>query len=355
MNNDQQRIKLLIVDDSKLVRKTISGIFGEDDSIDVVGEAVNAEEALKLIPELEPDVITLDINMPGMDGLSALKHVMIKYRIPTLMLSSLTQEGSTPAFDSLKFGAVDFIPKTKVNSEADRKAFNARVIDKVKRASCMHIDAVRYQRLGKKEKNDGTYMQSLRCSRVAAVGASMGGYGSLLKIVPELPPDINAALLIMAYLPTAYVGAFVDYLDNNSSIVVKEAAEGMLLENSTCYIASAESYMTISEVKEGLKLHINPAPFGPEEESSINMLFYSVADLLTETALGVILGGVGKDGIEGVKEMIRVGARVIVQNPETCIEPQMPKSVIEKTQVQDILHDTQIAETIYKIVGEKRV
>ena len=129
----QAKIKLLIVDDSKLVRKTIAGIFQEDDSIDVVGEAVNAEEALRLIPELRPDVITLDINMPGMDGLSALKHVMIKYRIPTLMLSSATQEGSTPAFDSLKYGAVDFIPKININTEAEKKAFHARVIEKVRR------------------------------------------------------------------------------------------------------------------------------------------------------------------------------------------------------------------------------
>src|SRR3990172_387560 len=159
----QAKIKLLIVDDSKLVRKTIAGIFQEDDSIDVVGEAVNAEEALRLIPELQPDVITLDINMPGMDGLSALKHVMIKYRIPTLMLSSATQEGSTPAFDSLKYGAVDFIPKININTEADKKAFHARVIEKVRRAASIHIDAVRYQKLGKKDKKERTHVQSLPC------------------------------------------------------------------------------------------------------------------------------------------------------------------------------------------------
>jgi two-component system chemotaxis response regulator CheB len=156
------------------------------------------------------------------------------------------------------------------------------------------------------------------------------------------------------YIPSAYIEAFVDYLDMNSLIAVKAAEDGAYIENGTCYVASAETYMTITEGRDGLKLHINPAPFGAEEQSSINMLFYSVADLLTETAVGIILGGSGKDGIEGIKEMLRVGARVIVQSPATCMEPQMPGSVIEKTQAQEILPDVLIADTVNKFIGEVR-
>jgi two-component system chemotaxis response regulator CheB len=352
MTDSSGKIKLLIVDDSRLVRKTIANVFDNDDSVEVVGEATNGKEALTMIPALKPDVITLDIEMPEMDGLSALKHLMIKHPAPTLMLSTLTQEGSRSAFDALKYGAVDFIHKITIENEAQKHHFYSQVADKVKKAAIMKVDAIRYQRMSKKNADGQSAVYALPCKQLVALGASMGGYGSLLKILPALSPNLKAALLVIVYMPNSYIGGFVKYLNDNSAIHVKEAKNGMTIDNGVCFVASAENYLTVAEDRGVLKIHLNPAPFGVEVQCSINMLFYSISEVMGEESIGIILAGTGKDGIEGVKEMVRVGGKVIVQDTKTCIETEMPETVIAETSINLILPDTAIADAIVETVGE---
>ena len=182
--------KLLIVDDSKLIRRAVSTIFEDQDKIQVVGEAGNGREALELLPKLNPDVVTLDVNMPVMDGLTTLKHIMIKSPRPTVMLSSLTQEGASVTFDALKYGAIDFIPKpskTDGNSIGEQEL---NIIKKVKLAAEVKIESVHYIKSSPKEKSKNKPNNN-ECKGIFAIGSSEGGYGALLKIIPQIIPDLK--------------------------------------------------------------------------------------------------------------------------------------------------------------------
>jgi two-component system chemotaxis response regulator CheB len=343
---NEEKIKLLIVDDSKIVRRTIADTFRNDIGVHVVGEATSGEAALELIPKVQPDVITLDVNMPGMDGLSALKNLMITNPTPTVMISGLTQEGSNTAFESLRYGAVDFIPKPIVASKDDKKKLMMVISEKVKKAGRVKIEMARYQRLGKKKRKDKSSASMMPCMRIIGMGASMGGYGSVLKVIPSLPCDLEAAVLVIVYMPQEFIKSFVAYLDGNSHITVTEAKDNAFITNGTCYLTSAQNYMTITDDDEGIRLNVEKAPFGVEWEGSINMLLFTLADIMAERAMAVILAGSGKDGVEGAREMLRVGAEVVVQDIHTCMESEMPEEVIKEVSVKKVIPDTTIAQTI---------
>ena len=351
---NEEKVRILIVDDSRIVRKTIADTFRDDTGVDIVGEAANGEDALRLLSEVQPDVITLDVNMPGMDGLSALKNLMITNPTPTVMISGLTQEGSNTAFESLRYGAVDFIPKPVVANKNDKEKLMTIISEKVKKAGRVKIEMARYQRLVRKDKNVRSSAYVLPCTRVIGMGASMGGYGSLLKVIPTLSADLQAAVLAVVYMPQEFIKGFVAYLDDNSHILVTEAKNNTFITNGTCYIASAQNYMTLIDDEEGIKLHVNKAPFGVKWEGSINMLLFTIAELLAENSMAVILAGSGKDGVEGVKEMFRVGAEVVVQDIHTCMESEMPEAVIKETSVKNVIPDSSIAKSINKWAEQHR-
>jgi two-component system chemotaxis response regulator CheB len=180
--------KLLIEDDSKLIRRAVSNIFKDQENFRVVGEAGNGKEALELLNKLNPDVVTLDINMPVMDGLTTLKHIMIKSPRPTVMLSSLTQEGASVTFDALKYGAIDFIPKPSRSNGESLGEQEVNIIKKVKLAAEVKIESVQYIRSIPKEKSNKR-PNGNECKSIFAMGSSEGGYGALLKIIPQVIPE----------------------------------------------------------------------------------------------------------------------------------------------------------------------
>ena len=221
--------KLLIVDDSKMMRKAIRQIFEADDQIQVAGEAANGEVALEIIPQIDPDVVTMDINMPVMDGLTTLKHIMIESPKPTVMVSTLTQEGASVTFDALKFGAVDFVSKPSKLDESKLEGQEDTVARKVTLAAQVEIEAIRYIRDVPKGESSGLSGQ-VACDRFIAMGAAEGGYGALLKVVPHLRSELPAAYLAVIHAASQHVDAFSRYLDNSSSIKVKRAIDGLPLE-----------------------------------------------------------------------------------------------------------------------------
>ncbi len=336
--------KLLIVDDSKLICRAVSNIFKGQEKFRVVGEAGNGKEALELLPKLNPDVVTLDINMPVMDGLTTLKHIMIKSPRPTVMLSSLTQEGATETFDALKYGAIDFIPKPSRTNGDSIGEQELNIVKKIKLAAEVEIESVQYIRSIPKEKSDKR-PDGIECKGLIAMGASEGGYGALLKIIPQIIPGLPAALLVVIYADPKHVDAFAGYLDSHSFVKVRRAKEGEEIKGGVCYLCSGEEYVTVHSSDNKYNLQISPSPFA-ERRGSINMLMFSVADVMGMCAAGVILSGSGEDGAEGLAEIIRAGGTAIVQVPKTCLYKEMARTAMDRCEADLVISDVKIASAI---------
>lgn len=336
--------KLLIVDDSKLIRRAVSNIFKAQDNFQVVGEAGNGKEALDMLAGLNPDVVTLDINMPVMDGLTTLKHIMIKSPRPTVMLSSLTQEGATETFDALKYGAIDFIPKPSRTNGDSIGEQELNIVKKIKLAAEVEIKSVQYIRSIPKEKSDKR-PDGIECKSLIAMGASEGGYGALLKIIPQIIPGLPAALLVVIYADPKHVDAFAGYLDSHSFVKVRRAKEGEEIKGGVCYLCSGEEYVTVHSSDNKYNLQISPSPFA-ERRGSINMLMFSVAEAMGMRAAGVILSGSGEDGAEGLAEIIRAGGTAIVQVPKTCLYKEMARTAMDRCEADLVISDVKIASAI---------
>jgi len=339
----QKPIETLIVDDSRLIRTVIRKILESDPGIKVTGEAANGREALEMIPELKPEVITLDINMPRLDGISTLKHIMIKHPTPTVMISSLTREGATKTFDALRFGAIDFITKPSQFDGDGIEAQRRTLLEKVKLAANVETRNIRLFR--PPVRKDYSIAATTAIERCVVLGASEGGYSSLLKIIPQLPPGRPATYLGVLHVAPLYVDAFVNYLNQNSSIPVKRAVDGLSPESGTCYLAAGTEYITLVQAEGRLSLRVHPSPF-PARRGAINMLMLSISEIMREHTTGIILSGQGEDGAEGVAEIARVGGEVIIQSPSTCMFKEMAQTSIGLCEAARILPDIEIAEAI---------
>ena len=341
MNNS---CKLLVVDDSKIMRRLITSLFEADEKIQVVGEATDGIEALASIARLDPDVITLDINMPGMDGLTTLKHLMIRYPKPTVMLSTLTREGERTTFDALRYGAVDFITKPTQLDGGELEAQALDIIAKVHFAAAVTLESVRYIRAAPRDK---TVLSSKPrvYDRMVAFGAAEGGYGALLKIIPQLDPDLPMAYLVVLYAASPHVEAFARYLNDYSSVRVKRAVEGEPVEGGVCYLGAGAEYLTVV-TRDGLQvLQVHRAPFA-SRRGSIDRLMFSVAETMKHRAAGVVLSGAGEDGSEGLEEIHRMGGVAVIQAPKSCLRKDMAQAALVRCHPDIVLSDVKIAAAL---------
>jgi two-component system chemotaxis response regulator CheB len=337
-------IKVVIVDDSKLIRRAVRGLLESEPDIAVVGEAENGAQALDLVSRLKPDVITLDVNMPVMDGISTIKHLMIKSPLPTVMLSTLTDEGAKVTFDALRFGATDFMLKPSRLGSDDVSGQQNEIVQRVKNAANVSIGSIRYVRVPKNDQRR-TMQSPYPCENVIALGTSEGGYGPLLNIIPALDPAKPTAYIIIFYTGERYLDAFAKYLSDFSAVRIARAENGMQLEGGTCYLLSGDQYATLSRQNDASALCIHPNPF-PGRRGSVNMLMFSLAETFKEKSAGIVLSGLGKDGSEGLREIKRNGGEILVQDPATCLHKEMPQGAIQSCQVEKTVSDLQIANKI---------
>ena len=347
----QQKIKLFIVDDSRMMRKVVSNVFENDETVEVVGEAANGEEALQILPQLKPDVVTLDVQMPVMDGLTTLKHMMIQVPTPTVMLSAYTREGSEVTYDALKYGAVDFVAKPSNQAGLDLSEQKKEILNKIHLAAGVELGALKYIRTVKKDK-ETAHDQGV-CETIIAIGAAEGGYGTLLKIIPHLPPSPTTTYLVSLYASPEHVDSFVDYLQKYSVVEVRRAESNVPAQGGVCYVASGEEYLSVhDEGANGLDLHLSQAPFAGRR-GSINMLMFSVAEIMKQHSMGIILTGLGNDGIEGLSEINRVGGKAIVQSPKGCLYREMPEMALAEFSDAQVVPDTGIAGVVQEFIASK--
>lgn len=342
-----RRIKVLVVDDSKFFRRVVRQILSASPSIEIVGEAGNGSEALEMVVKANPDVVTLDVNMPVMSGLTALKHLMIKSPKPTVMFSSLTKEGAHETFDALRYGAIDFITKPSRLGHEEIEAQQDTVIRKIKMAANVEIDEIRLVRT-KAPVEGQCSEQGCDANGLIIFGASEGGYGCFLKIAPRLNPALPSALIGALYAEPKYVDSFVDYLDAKSRIRVRRARDGQVLEGGTLYFVCGTEYATVQLKEEKLVFVIRKAPF-PTRKGAIDMLMFSAAEVMREKTVGVVLSGSGPDGAEGVQEIHRLGGIPMIQSPKTCLVKEMPLTAIGKCSASHVVSDSQIAAKINDI------
>jgi two-component system chemotaxis response regulator CheB len=335
--------KILVVDDSTIIRQAIVRIINTCEQLQVIGEAADGQEALAMIPHLKPDLVTLDIIMPKMSGLTTLKHIMIFYPTPVVMLSSLTQEGASITFDALRYGAIDFIGKPSKLEGNALQAQSDEIVQKILTAVKVRTGSIQYIRVKPKVESPQTPQDI--CKNIVVFGVAEGGYGGLLKIIPRLKPHPTTVYMVVFYDAPSNIEGFVHYLDYYSTVNVARLRNNTVLQSGMCYVSLGEEYVTVHGERGRFNVHISKAPFS-SRRGSIDMLMFSVAEVIGRRGLGVILSGSGADGAEGLEEMIRVGGGAIIQAPVSCLYKSMPLAALNACEAEVVVADTEIAAEI---------
>lgn len=332
-----RKLRVLVVDDSASVRQTLADLLNADPDIEVMATASDPFVAAERIREEVPDVITLDVEMPRMDGITFLKKIMAQRPIPVVMCSSLTEDGSATLVEAMEAGAIDVIAKPRLGTRQFLVESSARICDAVKgaaRARLRHPRSARPMVVEKKLTADAVLPPPLSSKamtrtteRVVCIGASTGGTESLRAVLEALPVD-SPGIVIVQHMPEKFTAAFARRLDGLCRIEVKEAEDGDPVLPGRALIAPGNRHMLLQ--RSGARYHvaIKDGPLVSRHRPSVDVLFRSAAQYAGANALGILMTGMGDDGAKGLLEMKRAGAATIAQDEETCVVFGMPKEAI---------------------------
>ncbi len=347
------KIKVLVVDDSAFMRKVISDILESDSSIEVLGTAKSGIDALEKVKKLKPDVVTLDIKMPGMDGLECLEELNKVGNVPVVMLSSITQDATEATIQALEKGAIDFITKPDNIFDINSKEKKEEIIEKVKIAG----RSVPYQKNNKRVKSiEPVYKESSTLNNIVLIGTSTGGPKALQEVIPALPEDVNAAFLVVQHMPPGFTKSLAERLDGMSKVRVKEAENGEPIKTGYVYIAPGDYHMLAErDEKSKLKIKLTKDPRVGRHRPSVDVLLESVSNTGFENIVAVIMTGMGGDGSEGIKKLKEnKNVSVIAQDEKTCVVFGMPKAAIQTGVVDIVTPLSEISNEIMKIVGVQK-
>lgn len=350
------KTRVLIVDDSAFMRKSLSLMLSSDPSVEIVATARDGAEAIEKVKSMKPDVVTLDIEMPVMDGLTALKRIMTECPTPVIMVSSLTTEGADATIKALELGAVDFIPKEMSYVSINISKIKDDLIHKVKVIAKQ--SRLRNRILKFRTPSDGAPEAPRKALvtpsigiKSVALGISTGGPLSLQQVIPLLPERMRVPMFIVQHMPPKFTKSLADRLDGMSKVKVKEAEHDEEVKPGCVYIAPGGFHMHVKEAGIGrVKIQISEEPSGTLHRPAVDVMMKSVFAIYGKNMLGVIMTGMGKDGYEGIKELKQAGGYAIAQDEESCVVYGMPKAIVDGGLADAILPLKNIADTISKFV-----
>ncbi len=352
-------IKVLIVDDSALVRQLLTEIFNSDPDIEVIGTAQDPYDAREKIKKLEPDVLTLDVEMPKMDGITFLTNLMRLRPMPVVMVSSLTEKGADVTFEALELGAIDFVSKPKIDVSVGLKEYSDEICEKVKTAAKAKVYAISDRpklNVEPKLSADAILQKCKGPSRlkttekIIAIGASTGGTEAIKAVLERLPAD-TPGVVISQHIPKAFSKPFAQRMDKDSAMTVYEAVDGQQILPGHVYIAPGNRHLLVERNGARYVCRLNDGPVVNRHKPSVDVMFRSVAQNVGANAVGVILTGMGADGAAGLKEMLESGAKTLVQDEKSSVVWGMPGEAFKMGAAEDQYPLEQIAKELLKRSG----
>ncbi len=346
-------VRVLVVDDSAFMRRVIADAIASQPDMEVAGVAHNGLDALLKVEQLQPDVVTLDVEMPDMDGLTALRHLMARYPRPVVMLSSQTQDGAITTLRALSIGAVDFVAKPSGAISLDFSRVREELLQKIRGAA---LARVRAQVASKCRPPEATRVQRPTYpggfERLVVIGCSTGGPRALAALVPELPAEAPTAYLIVQHMPAGFTRSLAERLDASSPIAVREAAAGDRLEGGKALVAPGDYHLRLRpsgavELDQAARVHgVRP---------SVDVALESVSERFGSKTVAVILTGMGQDGAAGAAAVRQAGGYVLAEDESSCVVWGMPRAVVERGLAHRVAPLDGMAEAIASIVSARTV
>lgn len=356
------KVKVLIVDDSALVRQMLQEMLSADPFIEVVGVAEDPYQAREKVKSLHPDVLTLDIEMPKMDGITFLKNLMRLHPLPVVMVSTLTEKGADITFEALDLGAVDFVTKPKVDLENTFESYALEIRRKVKIAAKVTRERLErhYQRYQDNKAHKPKVLSSVRSSvpekqsvdavipssgrpathvktaKIIALGASTGGTEAIKEVLMRLPSD-TPAIVITQHIPAAFSLPFAQRMDTVSAMTVVQAEDGQKIENGHVYIAPGDRHLLVEKSGAQYICRLNDGPPVNRHKPSVDVMFRTVVQNVGTNAIGVLLTGMGADGAQGMKELREIGVHTVAQDEQTSVVWGMPGEAAKMGAAEEVL------------------
>jgi len=345
-------IKVLIVDDSAFMRKVLSEMIDSEESLVVIGTATDGKDALLKISLLNPDVITLDVEMPIMDGINCLQEIMQRFPKPVIMLSSGTDHGAELTIKALDEGAVDFIAKPKNIFDIKNDKKRNEIIEKITIANNISFKSSKTN-ITNIDNSDILIQNNTVLKNIIAIGSSTGGPKALQSVIPYLPGDIPAAILIVQHMPPGFTHTLAERLDAKSKLVVKEAIHREKVLTGHVYIAPGDYHMLLEVTAKGdILINLDKSPPVCGHRPSVDVMMSSLSDTGLKNIIGVILTGMGADGSSGVKKLKEKNKSfIIAQDEETSVVYGMPKMAVQTGMVDKVVSLDKISEIIIQFLG----
>jgi two-component system chemotaxis response regulator CheB len=340
------KIKVLVVDDSALIRSLLTEIINSQNDMEVVGAAPDPLVAREMIKQLNPDVLTLDVEMPKMDGLDFLERLMRLRPMPVLMVSTLTEKGSEITMRALELGAIDFVTKPKISISSGMHEYTGVITDKIRIAAQAKVKKIA------KVSNDAnsrapTKLKNplISSEKLLVIGSSTGGTEAIKAFLMKLPSD-SPGILITQHMPAGFTKSFAERLDKLCNITVKEAQGGERILPGQAYIAPGDQHLLLARNGANYVTKLSDAAPVSRHKPSVDVLFESAAQAAGKNAIGIILTGMGKDGAEGMLKMRQAGAYNFAQNEESCVVYGMPREAVAHGGVHEEVHLNKMPELV---------
>jgi two-component system, chemotaxis family, protein-glutamate methylesterase/glutaminase len=358
MSEAAGRIRVVIVDDSALMRTVLTEIINDTPDLEVVGAAPDPLVAREMIRALNPDVITLDVEMPKMDGLSFLERLMRLRPMPVVMISSLTDAGAQTTLRALELGAVDFVSKPKLDLDRNIRGYAQEITEKLRVAARARVGKFVAPSASPRQQDVGGSTLPPRASaagtdKIIVIGASTGGTEAIREVLSGMTPDCPG-ILVTQHMPEAFTRSFANRLNTVCRIAVKEAQSGERVLPGHAYIAPGHSHLLLRRSGGNYMTELSSEPPVNRHRPAVDVLFHSAAQHAGRHALAVLLTGMGKDGATGMFELKQAGAYTIAQDEASCVVFGMPREAIARGAVDEVLPLTQIAARLAVLGGGYR-